>query len=410
MRRFDGRADRAGGQVRGKVAAFVVALVTVGMTALPVGAAPPTIARLPGMPGGVVELRFEGVPSPVMPQGVSQEFSVTAVNNHDTPYRLNESRITETHGDNPGGGFLPDGLGVGVEINRDGAWQTLEFRPGDTENPWASAALAGPVDLAPGESVTLAELRLTAGSVSDGYLRHGNLRLSVSSSDYEIGPDEDAARGGLGVRAYVDIDLVAAVYFDGFPENWVRGAPARELTVRVTENVPESAPFRWSFETPVQGPRRAALENEDCLVWLEAFDPSTSQWRRETAHEFPLGAYATGPLGDQALRLRLALSRHFPAGVALNYGISSRDDAPIYLSGPAPSPAGDSPGSPDCADPAGHLTASPPAAGPGTDANGPEAQAGSAGHSRRPLRYAAAGALILLLGAVAFAQRRKKQS
>ncbi|WP_345678929.1 hypothetical protein [Yinghuangia aomiensis] len=45
----------------------------------------------------------------------------------------------------------------------------------------------------------------------------------------------------------------------------------------------------------------------------------------------------------------------------------------------------------------------------GPDANRPQARAGSAGHPRRPLRYAAAGALVLLLGAVAFAQRRKKR-
>ncbi|MGR6999859.1 hypothetical protein ACU686_20120 [Yinghuangia aomiensis] len=124
-----------------------------------------------------------------------------------------------------------------------------------------------------------------------------------------------------------------------------------------------------------------------------------------------MAVYATGPPGDQTLRLRLALSVHFPSYVVLNYGISDLDEAPIRLANPQQQwpPVNDSPENGGCASPAGHLTASPPATTSGSDTNGPEAQTGSAGHPRRPLRYAAAGALIVALGAVAFAQRRKKR-
>lgn len=397
-----GRADRVGGQVRGRVAALVIALVTVGMAALPVGAAAPAEVRLPGKAGGAVELAFEGAPALILPKGGVQEFTVKAHNASGKPARLEESRLYETFN-----GSIAD-PGIDVEILRDGDWQTAKFAYAFGEDHGASTPLAEPLELAPGESATVARLRLNAGSVDDGYLRHGSMTLNAAVRVADTGPDGDPAAGTQGLNAFASIDLVAAVYFDGFSENWVPGAPARELTVRVAENLPESASFRWNFAM-----LRSPVENEECLVSLEAFDPRTSQWRRETTHEFPLAAYATGPPGDQTLRLRLALSDHFPSYVVLNYGISDLDEAPIRLANPQQQqwpPVADSPENGGCASPAGHLAASPPATASGSDANGPEAQAGSAGHPRRPLRYAAAGALILALGAVAFAQRRKKRA
>ncbi|MGR6999858.1 hypothetical protein ACU686_20115 [Yinghuangia aomiensis] len=248
---------------------MVIALVTVGMAALPVAAAVPAAARLPGKAGGTVELAFEDVPALILPKGGVQEFTVQAHNASGRPARLENSRLYETFN-----GSLAD-PGIDVGILRDGDWQTAKFAYAFGEDHGVSTPLAEPLDLAPGESATLARLRLDAGSVDDGYLRHGSMTLNAVVR--VAGSDGDSAAETQGANALASIDLVAAVYFDGFSENWVPGAPARELTVRIAENLPESASFRWNFVL-----QRSPVENEECLVSLEAFDPRTSQWRRET--------------------------------------------------------------------------------------------------------------------------------